>query len=358
MFVILFILVASSCIANQAPKNIILLIGDGMGIGAITAARCAGPGYNGKLTMDTFPVIGLVTNYPANALVTDSAAAATALATGHKTNNGWLSIDPDHNRLQTILELARDMGKSTGIISTKFITDATPAAFVSHVDNRGKRTEIASQMIACRANVILGGGKKDFLPKIAQNGARDDGRDLLAEAAKRGYDVIDNAEALEKSTSDRVLGLFAPDVMTTRRPEPTIAEMTAKTIDILSRNNKGFFLMSEGGQIDSYAHANDADNATRETLMFDDAVKVALDFAKTHKDTLVIVTADHETGGFAVANPDNDHPKFTAMWVSKQHTANMIALYAFGPSQGIFAGTYDNTDIPKKFAGLWGKKLN
>jgi alkaline phosphatase len=357
LMMLVLIVLASACMADGTPRNIILLIGDGMGIGHITAARCEGPGPNGRLAMDTMPITGLVLTHPANALVTDSAAAGTALATGVKTNNGIISMAPDGKRLKTILELAEEKGKSTGIISTKSITDATPAVFVAHVINRSQKEDIAIQMISSRVNVILGGGKKYFLPQ-SEGGSRADGRNLLDEAKKRGYDVFDTTDAMKQSTSKLIIGLFAQDSMLNQPSEPTIAEMTAKAISALAKNGKGFFLMSEGAKIDTESHGNNAVGMTKETLWFDDAVHTALDFAKKDKSTLVIVTADHETGGLAVLDPDSDAPKFKAGWVSKGHSANMVPVYAFGPSADRFSGTHDNTDIPKTFAGLWGQKLN
>ncbi len=348
---------ASSCLAGQSPKSIILLIGDGIGIGHITAARCAGPGRDGRLAMDTMPVTGLGLTHSANALVTDSAAAGTALATGGKTSNGTISQTPDGRRLESILEIARDMGKSTGIVSDKFITDATPAAFVAHVPRRGQREDIAAQMIASGVNVILGGGKQDFVPKSA-GGARSDDRNLLDEAGKLGFDVFETADAMTASAAERIIGLFAPSTMTGKRPEPTLPEMTAKAISTLARNGKGFFLMSEGGKIDSEAHANNAEEVVREMLTFDDAVRASLDFAKKDSSTLVVVTADHNTGGMSVHEPNQDNPKFTAGWTTGGHSANMVPIYAFGPGAELFTGTHDNTEVPRIMAKLWGKGLN
>ena len=167
VLVVVLALAAASCLAGSGPKNIILLIGDGMGFGHITAARCAGPGRDGRLAIDTMPVTGLSLTHSANALVTDSAAGGTALATGVKTTNGTISQSPDGKPLRSILELARGLGKSAGIISTKFITDATPAVFVAHVARRSQREDIAAQMIESGAEVILGGGKEDFVGKSA-----------------------------------------------------------------------------------------------------------------------------------------------------------------------------------------------
>ena len=348
---IALILMASSCLAGPAPKNIILLIGDGMGIGHVTAARCADP--DGKLNMDTMPITGFAITHAANALVTDSAAAGTALATGVKTTNGTISQDPDGKRLRTLLEAARDMGKSTSIVSTTSIVDATPAVFVAHAANRGMKEDIAAQLVASRVDVAFGDGKSNFLPESA-GGNRKDGRDLLEDAKKRGYAVVDTADALAKTESYKMIGLFdlnAPSA-------PTIADMTAKALSILSTNPKGFFVMSEGAKIDSYSHGKDAKSMVREALNFDDAIKVALDFAKKNTDTLVVVTADHETGGCAVYGGDEANPKYTANYLSGGHSANMVPIYAFGPGAELFSGTHDNTEIPKICARLWKQQLN
>lgn len=357
LIVLALVVLASACFAATAPKNVILLIGDGMGVGPVAAARCAGPGRDGRLAMDTMPYTGFSITYSANALVTDSAAAGTAMATGVKTSNGTVSIDPSGKRLKTILEVAREMGKATGIVSTKFITDATPAVFVAHADSRAKNEDIAIQIIRSGVNLVLGGGQQYFVPK-SKGGARADDRDLLNEARGLGYAVVDSAEAMSKSTSRRLIGLFAPHVMTSDRPEPTIAEMTAKAISTLSANGKGFFMMSEGGKIDSAGHANDANGSVKETLMFDEAVRTALNFAKKDGHTLVVVTADHDTGGLVVHEPNKDNPVFTPGWVNKGHDENMVPIYAYGPGAERFTGTHDNTDIPRIMAGLWGKKLN
>lgn len=328
-----------------------------MGIGPVTAARCAGPGVSGKLAMDTMPVTGFALTHPANALVTDSAASATALATGVKTNNGMIAMDPAGNSLRTILEAARDAGKSTGVISTKSVTDATPAAFVSHVPSRGRMFDIAEQMVTSGIDVILGGGLVYFLPESVEGGKRADGRDLLAYAKDRGYDVFSTAEGMSKSTSRRMIGLFTEGSMTTNPPEPSIAEMTVKAMNTMASNPRGFFLMSEGAQIDSEAHGNNTAGVVKQTLLFDDAIRAALDFAKERGDVLVIVTADHDTGGMGVENPDKDNPKVKAGWTTGGHTGNMVPIYAYGPGAQEFAGTHDNTEIAKICARLWGLKL-
>lgn len=353
---ILVFLLAASCLSAQPPQNIILMIGDGMGVGHISAARVAAAGSDGRLAMDTMPFTGLIVTHPAQGLVTDSAAAATAMATGRRVSNGSVSMDGDGNRLRTIVQLARELGKATGIISTKSVTDATPAAFVSSVRSRSEHDEIAAQLITSGADVVLGGGRKHFLPSGDGSGARKDARDLLAEARALGYDVVDTAEGMVGSAAEKMIGLFAPDSMTTRAPEPSLAEMTARAIDLLARRENGFFLMAEGAQIDTYAHANNVEETIRQTLLFDEAVRVALDFAAKDGRTLVVVTADHDTGGMALLDGDGGSA-YKAGWVGGGHTGNMVPLYAFGPGAERFTGTHDNTRIPTLFAELWGLSL-
>lgn len=189
---------------------------------------------------------------------------------------------------------------ATGLVATSTITHATPAAFAAHVKERRDEATIASQLLENRVNVLMGGGKRFFLPQSEAGSKRQDERDLIAEAEKVGYSFVQTKEELKASAGDYLLGLFQLGALTTHPPEPSLAEITAKAIELLSRNEKGFFLMAEGSQIDWAGHANDPDETIRQTLLFDEAVKVALDFAVKDKHTLVIATADHETGGMGI----------------------------------------------------------
>lgn len=341
-------------IQSSRVKNVILFIGDGLGVFQITAARIRSAGATGKLYMDRMPVTGLVTDYSANNLVTDSAAAATALATGCKTNNGMVGVSPEGKKLTTILELAEKRGMATGLVVTDRITGATPASFASHVVSRNDAATIATHLLENKVDVLLGGGKEFFIPSSSPGGKRRDKRNLIEEAKKEGYLFIRNKEELEGVEAKYVLGLFELGAMITNPPEPSLAEMTRRAIDLLNGNQKGFFLMVEGSQIDWACQDNDINSAIREVLFFDKAVKEALEFALQDKHTLVIVTADHETGGLGINGGSLDGVNLEVGWTTKGHTATQVILYAFGPEAERFTGLHDNTDIPRMIAAFLG----
>lgn len=311
IFLVLSLAVAGVMAASPVPvKNVIYMIGDGMGIGAVQLGRNALVGPDGRLAMETFPVVGLVTTYSANSAVTDSAAAGTALATGHKTNNGMVAVLPDGTPVTTILEAAQKKGMATGLISTNTLYDATPAAFGAHWGTRGGSAEIAAQLIDNGIDVLLGGGSSYFLPKGEADGKRADGRNLVEEALKSGYQVAWDKVELASTTGPKVLGLFTPSYMNYQldrvaygTAEPTLAEMTTKALEILAESETGFFIMIEGARIDHAAHAADFPGVIAEMKDFDDAVEVARNFAQEHPDTLLVVTADHDTLGLSVTEP-------------------------------------------------------
>ncbi|MCK5225686.1 MAG: alkaline phosphatase [Planctomycetes bacterium] len=341
---------------SKKVKNIIFCIGDGMGLSQVEASRLKAAGSAGVLYMERMPFVGLNRTHSANALVTDSAAAVTALACGIKTNNGILGMAPDKTKYQTILEAAKNKGKRTGLVATCGITHATPAGFASHVKSRNNRAKIAEQMLANKVNVMLAGGWEYFLPKSHLGSKRKDERNLIEEAKSAGYEYIQTPQELSSAKSLYLLGLFQPGALTTNPPEPTLAELAEKAIEVLNCKKKGFFLMVEGSQIDWACHDNNIDNAVKQTLLFDQAVKVAIDFALKDKHTLVVVTADHETGGLTIPGGDLAGKKIDTKWSTGGHSAMDVPIYAFGPRAEIFSGVYDNTDIPKKFAKLFGIK--
>lgn len=339
-------------------QNIILCIGDGMGLNQIAMARQKVVGTDGRLWMETLPTVGLVRTFSANNAVTDSAAAATAMACGVKTNNGVLGIGTDEKDYASILELLAKRGFRTGLVVTSTISHATPAGFASHVSSRGSENEIAEQMLNHRIDILFGGGRQYWLPAGTAQGKRDDGKNLLELAKQRGCFIVENKAEMEKLTYGPVIGLFNDDGLTTFEPEPMLAEMAAKAISLL--NTKGeefspqpkFFMMIEGSQIDWAGHANDTDNSIRQTLLFDMAVKAAIDFARQDRRTLLIVTADHETGGLLMIKDKLNAKKIDLDWNTTDHTGADVPLFAFGPGATEFAGVQDNIEIPRKLAEL------
>jgi len=325
------------------PKNIILFIGDGMGISQITAGKIA----KGYLNIERFKVIGLLTTHPQNTLITDSAAAATALATGYKTYNDAISVSKEGKPIKTIVEYAEENQITTGLVVTCSITHATPAAFIAHVDSREKQDIIAEQISQSGVDVLLGGGLGYFIPKSEVNSKRNDEKNLIAELQKR-MTIVRSAKEFEKlGNIDTVAGFFATDHLpaaTNRKLQ--LSDLTQKAIEILSRNKNGFFLMVEGSQIDWAGHDNNQDYLINEMLDFDNAVGVGLKYAEKDSQTLIIVTADHETAGFAVHDGSVKDKKVTKSgFTTKEHTASMVPVFAYGPGSSVFAGMADNTIV-------------
>jgi len=334
---------------EKVVKNIIFLIGDGMGFAHVDAARIRATGANGRLNMERMPVTGFVKTHSANRLITDSAAAGTALSTGFKTDNGIIAMSPNGKNFMSILEAAQKKGMSTGLVVTSNITDATPAVFASHVSSRKNQPDIATQLIKNGVNVLLGGGREFFIPKSIKESKRDDEQSPLNEARAKGYLIVETRQQLADAKGEHILGLFQMDALKTTGDEPSLAEMTQKAIALLKSNKNGFFMMVEGSQIDWGGHANNPDYVIRQVLLFDEAVKIALDFAEENKDTLVVVTADHETGGLAIVSGNLDGSGLGFGWARKEHTAVQVPVYAFGPQALLFMGVQDNTDLAKKF---------
>ena len=272
-------LVATALICTGQPESAILYIGDGMGVAQVTAARIyQANARDGRLTLDTLEHVALVRTYAADRMVTDSAAAGTALATGFKTNAGVIAMDAEGNRLETVLEKAKKAGKSVGIVTTTTVTHATPACFYAHPPGRNNEAALAAQLIDYgEVDLVLGGGRKFFLPRDGEDGnpsgggSRSDQRNLLEEAEAKGYRVLKDRGELKEIFAEleagkqpgKLLGLFSSGMMAYEAgreanapDQPSIVEMTSLAIEILSRNPRGFFLMVEGGRIDHASHAN------------------------------------------------------------------------------------------------------
>lgn len=321
-------------------KNIILLIGDGMGTAQIFAGLTAN---KGSLNIERCSYVGFHKNQAANAYVTDSGAGATALAIGHKSSNGSIGVDAKGVKHNSILETAEKNGKATGLVVTCSITHATPASFIAHQPSRQMVEEIAADFLKTDIDVFIGGGRKHF-------NQRNDHRNLIDELKTMGYQIANTIEEVEKINTGKLAGFLSdgePPKMSEGRGDQLLRS-TLTTLKILSQNKNGFFLMVEGSQIDWGGHANDTQYIINEMLDFDQAIGAALDFAERDGNTLVIITADHETGGFSLINGDMDTGKVEGKFTTSGHTGTMIPVFAFGPGAEKFSGIYQNQLIYDK----------
>jgi alkaline phosphatase len=318
----------------QVPGKVILFIGDGAGVSYWTLARFASE----DLAINEFRVVGLVDTRASNARITDSAAAATAYACGVRTYNGAIGVDPDTVSVPTVLEQARDRGWATGLVATSSVTHATPASFAAHVPLREMEFEIARQMVESGVDVLLGGGRRWFSART-----RPDGADLVGRLSRTHTAAmdVDQLRSVDLESTNRLFGLFAADGMppATRRT-PALPDMTRAAIEVLDHDEDGFFLMVEGSQPDWRGHDHEPVQAvTAEMLDFDRAIGVGLDYQRRHPETLIVVVADHETGGLAVQLANDS---LRVAYTTDGHTAQMIPLFASGPSAERFGGIIDN----------------
>ncbi|MCB0276682.1 MAG: alkaline phosphatase [Calditrichaeota bacterium] len=334
-------------------KNVIFMIGDGMGITQMTAGRLREFGPNSKSRIESMPVTGLAHTHSIDDLITDSAASATALATGYKTRNGMIGMLPDMTSAKTLLEAAAEAGKKTGVVATSSVTHATPASFTAHVALRKMEPQIAEQQASGNVDVILGAGLQFFQPMSTEGSDRRDNRDLLAEARENGFQVVRSADEMAAITDGRILGLFAPKYLSGLAGEPSLTEMTNKAISLVKDDPDGFFLMIEGSQIDWGGHDNDPEYVIREMIAFDKAVQAALDFAEADGQTLVVVTADHETGGMSITKGSFGGDSLEVKWTTGKHTGTPVGVFAYGPGSLRFTGVFDNTELPRIIDDLW-----
>ncbi len=407
-------------------KNVILMIGDGMGLALVDISRIALVGKDKYLEFEDSAVVGLQKTYSQDSLVTDSAAAATALSTGHKTKNSYLGVSVDGTtHLKNLIEVAKQKGKSTGLVTNVTITHATPAGFAVHTNSR-EELSVADQYAEYKnVDVLLGAGEEYFIPKNIEGSKRKDGRDLISEFVSSGYKVVKTKKELmsiDIKKVDKLLGLFKYLDTTyyidrkflNRENLPTLAELSDVALKILSKNEKGFFLMIEAGKIDWACHANDIATALWEVYEFNEAVKVVKKFLSKHpQDTLVIITSDHETGGLGLSSGEyrffpekillqkiscaqiakilkgqtqktivEKFFEYTGIdnltkeeieiiskgqareigkiissrieigWTTGTHSGCSVLVYAFGKNAQLFSGVYENIDIASKIFSL------
>lgn len=323
---------------EPGPYSVILVIGDGTGLDYWSAARLSFP----SVAIDELPVVGLVGTTSSNSYITDSAAGATAFATGVKTYNHALGVGPDTTRLETVLEVAERRGMATGLVVTSAITHATPAAFAAHVPDRYSYFAIASQLAAGGADVMIGGGRRFF-----EAAERPDSVDLLAVLAKEAT-VVDSAaalRALDPSKVDRLAAFIAEDDPAPASDRPlSLAEMTETALEILQRDEDGFFLMVEGSQVDWVGEDNaPLHEVLAELYDLDGAVRAAMAFQERRPNTLLVVTADHSTGGLALHYDSTG--TFGAHYTTAGHTAGLVPLFARGPGSDALGGTRENDEV-------------
>lgn len=326
------------------PKNVILLIGDGMGLTQVTTRFFYG---EGKPNFQRFPYIGLIKTSSSSHKITDSAAGATAFSAGKKTYNGAIGVDADTASAPTIIEMVAD-SMSIGMVATSSITHATPASFYAHVASRSQNEDIAAQLSTSTVDFFAGGGLKFF-------STRKDGLNYYDSLVQKGF-MMDST-ALDRPSSlslDQKYGfLMAPDGMPPMQEGrgDFLPEATQMALDYLSQDENGFFLMSEGSQIDWGGHNNNFEYIIEEVKDFDKTLGVALDFAEKDGNTLVVVTADHETGGFALSGGES-YNELAGTFTTGSHTAALIPVFAYGPGAESFAGIYENTEIFDKIKAL------
>ena len=336
------------------PTNIIFLIGDGMGLSAVSTGFYFG---DQPSVFNRFNEIGLQQTSSASHKVTDSAASGTALATGILTYNGAVGVDTSGTSIPNITELLASMGWSTGVVATSTISHATPASFYAHVVLRSMEEKIAAQLLNSEIDFFAGGGLDKYI-------SRADSTDLLPVAADLGF-IMDTSGLAAPGTlsADKKYG-FLPEAgampsMVEGRGD-FLPEATVLAISHLSQNKEGFFLMVEGSQIDWAGHANNAESLVGEMLDFEKVIAAALDFAEKDGNTLVVVTADHETGGLALGPKKSkpgeklytDYSELEPVFATGDHSATLIPVFAYGPGAEKFKGIYKNTEINHKMVSL------
>ncbi len=327
------------------------MIGDGMGLAHVTMLQIA-EGYDNPVSFMQAQNIALIKSYSRNNRVTDSAAAGTALASGHKTNNSMLGVLPDSTVVESMMTKAVRQGMATGLVVTCYLPHATPGAFYAHQVYRRTLDPIAEQLVESGIDVAFGGGKRYFTARQA------DGTTLIDRLRAKGYSVIDTLAAADTIVSGRVVGLFAPKHLpyAHKGRGDYLPRAVGKALEILSNDAKerggGFMLMVEGSMIDYVSHSNDSKGILAEMRDFDRAVRVAMEFVDTHPGTLLVVTADHETGGLTLPSGNEDFTKSESgamyKYGTKSHTGIMLPVYLYGAGAERINGIMENSDLANR----------
>lgn len=333
----------------QAPKgkkvkNVILMIGDGMSLMHVYTAWAAN---RGKLWLENAQATGLSKTWAVNKLVTDSGSGGTSLATGIKTVYHAVGVDPEGKPLTSLVDVAKELGKDAGMAVTCRLWDATPCDFCCHNIDRDKEEELVGDYPTSGVDFVFGGGAQKFTN-------RKDGRDIFKELQKKGYHVsrtLDDFFAYDKNS--RIFAVpYDKDTPLPDERGDLLARASMKGISLMNQNKNGFFMMIEGSQLDDYGHFNQLDLLMKETLDFDQTVGEVMKWAAKDGETLVVVTADHETGGLTLVNGNKDEERVECCFSTKDHSGAMVPVYAFGPGAENFTGIFENTDVFKKIKKL------
>jgi len=333
--------------AYKKAKNVIIIIGDGMGTAQVYASIVAQKGRSNFLR---FPYSGFSRTFSHNKYTTDSGAGGTAIVTGYKTDNYHIGMLADKTPVKSFLTLCREQGMSSGFVVTSSVLDATPASTYAHVPYRKMYDTISLHMSQCGFDVMIGGGISNFRPEN-----RKDGLAPLDTLLKRGYEITYSLEEMKRSKSNKLVTFFCENYYGPVAPgrDPVLAEGTKKALDILTRNPKGFAMMIEGSQIDWACHNNDAAYMEAELADFEKMLKIVLDFAEKDGNTLVVVTADHETGGLVLTGGNIEKGKNECKYITDGHSGVMVPVFAYGPGAERFTGIQNNIDIlPKVFKAM------
>lgn len=333
----------------QAPKskkvkNVILMIGDGMSLMHVYTAWAAN---RGKLWLENAQATGLSKTWAVKKLVTDSGSGGTSLATGVKTVYHAVGVDPEGKPLTSLVDVAKELGKDAGLAVTCRLWDATPCDFCCHNIDRDKEEELVGDYPTSGVDFVFGGGAQKFTN-------RKDGRDIFKELQKKGYHVsrtLDDFFAYDKNS--RIFAVpYDKDTPLPDERGDLLARASMKGISLMNQNKNGFFMMIEGSQLDDYGHFNQLDLLMKETLDFDQTVGEVMKWAAKDGETLVVVTADHETGGLTLVNGNKDEGRVECCFSTKDHSGAMVPVYAFGPGAENFTGIFENTDVFKKIKKL------
>lgn len=340
---LLFFLIHLGINAQESTKpNIIMVIGDGMGLSAISSGMYSNNNYT---SLERSEFIGLSKTHSYDNLITDSAASATAMASGVKTFNKVIGLDSDYKSVKTILEICMDLGYSSGIVVTSSIVHASPASYYAKEKSRYNYNEIANQLSKKGVNFFVGGGEKYFIE-------RPDGKNLMNEMKE--YFFAKNIDEYRNNKSDKIgfFTSFDEPIEKHKGREPALDEIVDATLSKFDSINSPFFLLIEGSQIDWGSHDNDQPHMISEMIELDNTLDKVFDYAEKNKNTLVIITADHETGGAAITGGNLVKSSVVNRYVSGSHTGTMVPVFSFGPNSSYFKGIYDNTEIFNKLLSI------